>query len=239
MHLLNLLLALTSLHPVQMTWIKKHFPTFWESDSCKKHFDELDVGAEPVMYGIYADEFNPQSANYFFAEAPGPSRSGRRMHYGDAITPYNWNSSYPLKFICNIMEKSDKYQWCTCIIMDDEWVMTNRNCFRNRAHNADPRKDIPPIKITFGSTKRSTHPVSRGVREVHFHPNKYVDAALLRLDERVPSTGHLNHFPPLMWLKTTGYRNYIPPCSTFTCGYVRLTFLVEMQNLKQNLKKRT
>lgn len=191
-------------------------PERWLDSRCTEREFLLDKGRKPSPYATFADEFDKENRNYFFKQ------NARRVYYGET----NSDNGYPWTSICNIMQRNDAHHWCTCLILTNIFVLTDRLCFRDRSFNKLPTAELPDIKITYGTTSKSSHTHVRDVVAMYNHPNYLVHASLFRLNETILFTAHLQPFSPDRWIKTTGWRNLIPTCSTLMCGYVSTNLIV-------------
>lgn len=200
---------------------KFHFPIPWfwaDNPKCsKQNWSELNYKTErPLKWGDgITDQFYWKSPNYFYR---GPPIKQRRVWWGLR----NEHEIWPWTGICNINEKFDRWQWCTCIIISNWFVLSSRLCFRNRPWDTPPTEKLPPIKITYGAATISRHTQTRFLEGILHHPNKDIEAALLKLQYQIVFDDTTKPIKPnSAWLYTTGWANLIPKCSTMTCGYVR------------------
>lgn len=184
---------------------------------CNKNDSILDVGEMPKPYGIFGDELDPTSDFYFL----GNQQAQRRIYNANGVI-LKETTKYPFTSICSIMEKNDAYQWCTCTIISDVYILTFRDCFRNRPLTSLPTANIPDIKIKYGSNKKSKHEDNRTIVAMYNHPNTLIPVTLMKVNVPMRFGYGFRPLAPDKWLKTTGYRNYIPKCSTFTCAYVSI-----------------
>lgn len=113
-------------------------PEFWKSNKCKGPDNwALEKGPKPQPFGTYGDQLDPENDNYIYKNPVYE----RRVYYGVK----NENKGEPWTGICNINEKSDRYQWCTCTILAPMFVITARLCFRDRPAVTPTTRNIPPI----------------------------------------------------------------------------------------------
>lgn len=199
------------------------YPKNWKDPDCNiSDVRVFDEGDQPHPHGIYGDELdNDRLWSYFPSNGRNRKSKPRRKIY-NGIKMYESGGAlhYPFLNICAIKEKDDKYLWCTCMIVHEIWVLTAKECFKNRAQDAEPQCCMPPIKITYGGLKLWQHPNKRFPTEIHFHPNEDIHVSLIKLDRPIVLNKRMAAFHTFTWIKTTAYQNFVPKCSTFTCGYV-------------------
>lgn len=191
------------------------YPEVWMRPICAAStpYIKFQVGDAPNPHGRYGDEFDFKKPWSYFQRR---IFYGQNAHDGKAET-------FPFMNICAVVpEGPNKYIWCTCTILNEIWVISSKRCFKNRDPKEPPESKVKGIQITYGSFKLLRHPQNREVIEMHFHPDRTNDACLLKVDHPMMLSKNMTGFYPYSWLKTTGHRNSITKCSTFTCGYVSI-----------------
>lgn len=232
-------------------------PREWQRDDCKDNDTWfLRSFYVPVPYGIWGDEFKKGEVWSYFGPNdtrrmkkkspphPHPHRRARRSQvpkrritWGDIVNAEEY-SRVPFLNICAIRDYNEDFFWCTCTIINSMWVLTIRSCFKAYPDNPS-LQEMPSMIICWGSVYayRRTNEECSMPAEMHYHPDKRVNAAIILLDNPIKLSAKMPGFYPYTWLKTTGYKNFIKRCSTFTCGFVKfLDFFFKKNFLIKFLK---
>lgn len=196
-------------------------PDIWESKECDLQvvkFFERSKLLSP--FGKYGDEFDYEMPwSYYPKRKPGHVK--RKIYHGVRIRQQQ-NPGYPFTSICAIKKWTDDSFWCTCTIIHEIMVLSAASNFHERPRDSDPQSNIPQIKVTYGDMRTLKQNFSRRVIEMHYPPNKDIDVVLIKLVLPIVFHKRFVPFNSWTWVKTTGFKNLIPKCSTFACGYGKI-----------------